>query len=538
MMQAFGKSIELKINVDTEEVLLLGHAEEAAGKMLQGSVVLNLSEPIKVKAINLSFIGKMKVSWSEGKYFFFVYLNGRKQKKLTFSLYKKGVGPHQQYHKQERTILTHDWEFVRPQLHPAQSSSSQVVNQPTPHKKSTLLSAGQHKWDFELLLPGNLPQTLDSDVGSVTYRLKATVERSTFIQNTVKKKEIRVVRCVLPSEFELVQSLEIHNTWAQKMVYDISVPSKLYAFNDTIPISFKILPIASHLKVHAIMASIKEYCTYTANGHKKTETRIVRLMRLDNPFSEAISTASSPPTWNRVLDLSVPSKSPIIFADADSDMIRIRHRLKFVITLANADGHISELRCAVQIIVVESFAATEELTNLPAYDEMWRSVPYHPEVVETLRTRTSISEQGSSEPVVLSPSSGELHDSRQPVTITGWSRLLSVSSSAMPPPINEEDEEASSSETTSVSRPMTIPGSNNGSRHHSRRPSIEDENIDLFLAENSVPQESLWWNGVDLGKVPSYRSVATFDPSIMNASLPPAYDSLAAAFANSPRSRY
>jgi HEPN domain-containing protein len=66
MKHAFGKSVELKINVQNDEILLLGQAEEAAGKLLQGSLVLNLSEPIKVKSINLSFVGKMKVSWSEG----------------------------------------------------------------------------------------------------------------------------------------------------------------------------------------------------------------------------------------------------------------------------------------------------------------------------------------------------------------------------------------------------------------------------------------------------------------------------------------
>ncbi|KAG1079979.1 hypothetical protein G6F42_023521 [Rhizopus arrhizus] len=396
----------------------------------------------------------MKVSWSEG------------------------VGHHQHFHKQERTILSHAWEFVKPQLISRTSNSSQNA---TPHKKSTVLSAGQHKWDFELLLPGNLAQTLDSDVGSVSYRLKATIERSAFVQNTVKKRNIRIVRCSLPSQFDLVQALEIHNTWAQKMVYDISVPSKLYAFYDPIPISFNILPIASHLRVHAIMASIKEYCTYTANSHTKTDTRIVRLVRVDHPFSEAVSTTTSPPTWDRVLDLPVPSKSPVIFADADSDMIRIRHRLKFVISLANADGHISELRCAVQIIVVESFAVTEELTTLPAYDESWRSVPYDPHVVEQLRTRTSISEAGTNEPILSAgvvglSSTRELQDSRQPVNITGWSRMLSLSSAvAVPDRISEELEERSSSELTTHSRPVTIPGSNSGSRHHSRRPSMDFE---------------------------------------------------------------
>lgn len=357
------------------------------------------------------------------------------------------------------------------------------------------MNAGKHSWPFELLIPGNLPQTLESEVGSITYRLKATIERGAFVQNTIKKRSIRILRCIMPSQFDLVQSLEIHNTWAEKMVYDISVPSKLYAFGDTIPISFKILPIASQLRVHAIMASIKEYCTYKANGHSKTDTRIVRLVRVDHPFSEATTIASTE-GWSRVVDLTIPAKSPLVFSDADSDMIKIRHRLKFVISLVNADGHISELRCAVHVIIIESFAVTEALSVLPAYDEMWRSVPYEPHIVEQLRTRTSISEQGTNQPII--PRQPRM-ESRQPVSISGWSRVLSVSS-------NVEH-----------SSPMTIPGSNTSSRNHSRRPSMDDDQTDT--------QEPLWWNGVDLGKVPSYRSVSTVNNPFAT-SLPPAYDSL------------
>lgn len=66
MIHAFGKNIELKINIVSDEILLLGHADEAAGKLLQGTLVLNLAEAIKVKSVSLSFVGKMKVSWAEG----------------------------------------------------------------------------------------------------------------------------------------------------------------------------------------------------------------------------------------------------------------------------------------------------------------------------------------------------------------------------------------------------------------------------------------------------------------------------------------
>lgn len=62
------KTNELKIELASEEIVLMGHASESAGKMLRGSVILNLTEPMKVRSVILSFTGKMKVSWSEGKH--------------------------------------------------------------------------------------------------------------------------------------------------------------------------------------------------------------------------------------------------------------------------------------------------------------------------------------------------------------------------------------------------------------------------------------------------------------------------------------
>lgn len=59
---------ELKIDLSSTEIVLLGNASESAAKLLRGTVSLNLTEPMKVRSVTLSFTGKMKVSWSEGNY--------------------------------------------------------------------------------------------------------------------------------------------------------------------------------------------------------------------------------------------------------------------------------------------------------------------------------------------------------------------------------------------------------------------------------------------------------------------------------------
>lgn len=65
-MPTFGKNVELKINISSEEIVLLGHPQEAAGKLLQGQLTLKLLESTKIKVVRLSFSGRAKVAWSDG----------------------------------------------------------------------------------------------------------------------------------------------------------------------------------------------------------------------------------------------------------------------------------------------------------------------------------------------------------------------------------------------------------------------------------------------------------------------------------------
>jgi hypothetical protein len=339
-------------------------------------------------------------------------------------------------------------------------------------------------------------------MGKVCYQLTANLERSGgfLLHNTIERKQpIRVVRSVLPSEFELIQSLEIHNTWSEKMVYDISLPSKLYAHNATIPVSFTILPIANKLRVHAIMATLKECCTYQTNDKRKTDSRIIKVSRQENPFSTAVvnhdGSASAP--WTRVLEVKVPARSPLVFCDANSAMIKIRHKLKFVISIVNADGHWSELRATLPIVIMDSFgptisAASAQANALPTYDESWRSLPYARELWDTLRQQGD-SMSSSHQPGTSSPS---LVDSRQPVTISSYTRAMTLTSSVVPcrPPL-----------------------------HHTSSMDSDMETDETVTPQNEVSDE-IWWHGVDLSRVPSYHSMIDGESANACTHLPPAYD--------------
>jgi hypothetical protein len=262
----------------------------------------------------------------------------------------------QKFHKEERTIISKEWSFL-----------------PTPRRnQSHLLSAQQHRWEFEFALPGNLPDSIENnDTGSVQYRLKAVAERPTFMLNYTDKKSVRIIRHVLPSNTEMFTPMTITNEWANKLEYNISVPSKVFTEDETIPVNLRIVPKLPDLKVRYLTCSLKEYVTYSAGSNSqfsKTEGRIVKFFR-DEQFP------CRGDIWQKTETIRVPRCPSGIQFDTKNELIRIRHKLKFTMSLINSDMHISELRAALPVIICPISQRTEE-NVLPAYEEALRDIPY------------------------------------------------------------------------------------------------------------------------------------------------------------------
>ncbi|RUP46926.1 hypothetical protein BC936DRAFT_146364 [Jimgerdemannia flammicorona] len=328
-------SNELKIHVENSELMMHGTAVEAAGCLLRGVLTLQLAEAIKVKSIVLKFVGTMKVAWADT------------------------TGPHQRYHKDERTVFQHEWVFLAPQ------------------KKTAIIGQGTYQWSFELPVPGDLPDSIqNAGLGEVSYKLKAIADRPSLVPNLTDKVRIQITRCLLPSATEFVQSLSISDGWASKLTYEVDIPSKMYGEGDKIPVSFKLTPIASDLKVRAVTCSLKEYTSVTVAPYTKTDGRIVSYMQ-DSDFP------CEGPVWTQTEVIEVPRGFARIHCDTENDMMRIRHKLKFVIKLVNADGHISELRAAIPIMV-SAISQDHEMNSLPAYEDAWRTLPYNPDAVAFL----------------------------------------------------------------------------------------------------------------------------------------------------------
>lgn len=58
---------KVKIHVENENLIMHGSAMESSGCVLRGVMNLQLQETTKIKSIGLELIGKMTISWTEGK---------------------------------------------------------------------------------------------------------------------------------------------------------------------------------------------------------------------------------------------------------------------------------------------------------------------------------------------------------------------------------------------------------------------------------------------------------------------------------------
>lgn len=277
-----------------------------------------------------------------------------------------GVGNgHDRLFREEKTVLDHKWTFL-----PRES-------------KLHVMGSGSYTYEFELVLPGDLPEsTYVANFYTVQYQLKANVERSTFLPNISNRKIVHVSRQLLPYTPEFLEPVSIANQWAHKLDYEITLPTKIYTHGDQIPVTVRITPLTDTLKVRHLSCTLKEYMICRAgtgvqagflNSRSRTHGRVLFSTR-DDKFGKTNSSQDQHfIEWTKIQTINLPSSLTDLQCDIQNDTIRIRHKIKFVLSLINADGHVSELRAALPITIV-----AVNQSGLPAYGETWRTLPYDP----------------------------------------------------------------------------------------------------------------------------------------------------------------
>ena len=307
---------EIRLSTTERDVIVLqGDAFTSEGTLLKGVLVLSLTETIQAKNITLSLRGKARAHWGE-----LVYNAARAQV--------------ERQQRAESIVFEHTWSFL-----PFEG-------------KSKTVAAGNYEYPFEVFLPGDIPESVEGlQYGSVRYNMLATIERPSFAQNLVARKHLRVIRALSMDSFEMASTSSVDNTWPDKIEYAISTPTKYHPIGASITINLKLVPLKKGLTIQKITCVLKEYQSYAiehgyhGNPARKDTNRDIAELVIEDLERDVNC-------WDIEETLQIPTSLNDCTQDCEVKYLTVRHRLRFTVTLKNPDGHVSELRAALQLALL------------------------------------------------------------------------------------------------------------------------------------------------------------------------------------------
>ena len=158
-------------------------------------------------------------------------------------------------------ICNHEWSFLEGEK-----------------RHGHTLKAGRHLFPFQLQIGGSLPSSIYTSVfggASITYKFRAVAIRPGLAHNLQAVTPISILRTFSPEALEYQQSLEIENSWSEKIMYSLMVPHKAWAIGDTLTAVAKLSPLAKGVRVLAISTSIHETTKLYARHECHEYARVV-----------------------------------------------------------------------------------------------------------------------------------------------------------------------------------------------------------------------------------------------------------------------
>ncbi|KAJ2720640.1 RasGAP protein [Coemansia sp. Benny D115] len=327
----------LEIVLDKPELLIRGSFDEATAVLLSGKLHVHLTEPIRVRSLKLSFTGRIDTVISQ----------------------VTGANANKDEH---REFFSHHWEFLPTQRPPVTWG---------PHSKT---------FDFELLLPGDNPETVATSLGKIQYRLMATLERSGFHGNLQTTIPVFVKRGPLsgaPWALALMESIETTGQWDKQLEYRVSVPTRSLKDGELFHTRFELEPRAKGIKLVAVGVLIKEYTRYYSASGEPLH-RFAKVVARNENFIGPSGTCSTLPqhpdnclglvdATSVQIPMVVPEAYKGIQYDVITDVIETRHRIKFLIKIRDTVGLLHSIFIAVPVSIMP-VTARDDSNLLPRYE--------------------------------------------------------------------------------------------------------------------------------------------------------------------------
>lgn len=220
--------------------------------------------------------------------------------------------------------------------------------------RGTTLPAGNYEWPFELIIPGSMAESVEGLREShIVYKLKATAARGKLAKDHHDYRAVRIVRTLDAAALELAHAMTVENVWPNKIQYQIAIPQKAVPFGTAIDVEMKFTSLLKGLRIGTIKCNLIEVQDFSVPGINQYTERYHRYQRDIAQWTFEVDEAKH---YQQIIDeetgqdgyimnerMPIPKNLSKCLQDVDVQGIKIRHKLKFNISLHNPDGHVSEV---------------------------------------------------------------------------------------------------------------------------------------------------------------------------------------------------
>jgi hypothetical protein len=221
-----------------------------------------------------------------------------------------------------------------------------------PGSKTTTLEPGNYEWPFEFPISGGMFESVEGMPDCyLKYKLKATVARGKLAHDLHAYKAVRIVRTLDPSALELAHAMTVENIWPNKIEYQLIIPQKAVVFGTHIDVEMRFTSLLKGLEIGAIKCVLVEVQDFSLQSHSTVYERTYShtrnidswefQMSRDEHYTEMMESGQD--GWELKEKLPLPKSLAKCMQNVEILGIKIRHKVKFNVSLLNPDGHTSEV---------------------------------------------------------------------------------------------------------------------------------------------------------------------------------------------------
>lgn len=247
-----------------------------------------------------------------------------------------------------------------------------------------LLPKGNYNLPFRVYLPANTLETVEGlKTAKLLYKLECVVERGRFEKPFHCTKHVRIMRTLHPQNLNLTDSIDLNNTWVEKVQYNVSVPKRGLALGASIPVRVLIIPIAKGLTFKGLLGVLVQHyhCVHSEGTSPEFEELLgAQKISVGTPSGDS---------WDLKGHFRVPESLHTVTQTCDlkNGLIQVKHRLRVQIQLRNKEGHVSELRANLPVCVYVSANTGHVLGRRFAIDSTHGHIEAESEIEEPLFRR-------------------------------------------------------------------------------------------------------------------------------------------------------